>query len=209
MQSLKKKLLTILSLSLFIVLAGNYNVLAKMEENGENSNNACEVLTSEEPMLNKEYVNENNEIIYKNRNGKNGFISVTFSFLKERKITRLREILNDLNFDYKESKYETNRKQTLFTVKVPSTLIITKNFKDWINLVELSYDFSREFIQELKYWDGWDYDRNTFGYDTTSKDNADIVEAIAIIGGYKSSYKILKSTEISFFGYRLSCLGIE
>lgn len=59
MQSLKKKLLTILSLSLFIVLAGNYNVLAKMEENGENSNNACEVLTSEEPMLNKEYVNEN------------------------------------------------------------------------------------------------------------------------------------------------------
>ena len=55
MQSLKKKLLTILSLSLFIVLAGNYNVLAKMEENGENSNNACEVLTSEEPMLNKEY----------------------------------------------------------------------------------------------------------------------------------------------------------
>lgn len=35
MQSLKKKLLTILSLSLFSVLAGNYNVLAKMEENGE------------------------------------------------------------------------------------------------------------------------------------------------------------------------------
>lgn len=63
MQSLKKKLLTILSLSLFIVLAGNYNVLAKMEENGENSNNACEVLTSEEPMLNKEYVNENGETV--------------------------------------------------------------------------------------------------------------------------------------------------
>lgn len=65
MRSLKKKLLTILSLSLslFIVLAGNYNVLAKMEENGKNSNNACGVLTSEEPILNKEYVNENGETV--------------------------------------------------------------------------------------------------------------------------------------------------
>lgn len=138
----------------------------------------------------KEYVDENGDIVHKNRNGKNGFISVTFSFRKDRKIKRLREILNNLKFEYKEKKYETEKNQTLFTVKVPSDLLITKNFNEWIKLDELSYDFSREFINELKNWDGWDYNNNTFGYDTVNKNNADIVEIIGIIGGYKTSYNV-------------------
>lgn len=145
----------------------------------------------------REYIDENGKIINKNRNGKNGFISTTFSFKKERKINRLVEILKELNFEYTLANYENNKEQTLITVKVPNDLIISKSFNDWITLEELTYDFSREFINELKYWDGWDYENPTFGYDTTNQENAKLVEIIGFIGGYKTSFNIQKSNEIN------------
>lgn len=145
----------------------------------------------------KEYTNEDGKVINKNRNGKNGFISTTFSFKKERKINRLVEILKELNFEYTLVNYENNKEQTLITVKVPNDLIISKSFNDWITLEELTYDFSREFINELKYWDGWDYENPTFGYDTANQENAKLVEIIGFIGGYKTSFNIQKSNEIN------------
>ncbi len=120
----------------------------------------------------------------KNRNGnKNGMITVTFTFSKERKIKKLKELLLNLNFTFRETKY----KKHFFSIKIPKNLIISKSFKDWVNLNHINYSWAQEFLEELKYWDGWDYNNISFGYDTTNKDNIDIVEIIASFSGYKSS----------------------
>ena len=98
----------------------------------------------------------------KNRNGnKNGMITVTFTFSKERKIKKLKELLLNLNFTFRETKY----KKHFFSIKIPKNLIISKSFKDWVNLNHINYSWAQEFLEELKYWDGWDYNNISFGYE--------------------------------------------
>lgn len=127
---------------------------------------------------------DNNDGKNKNRNGrKTNCISVTFSFSKERKIKRMQYLLENLGFSYTQKKYD----KELFTIKVPMENIITKSFKDWVNLEDISGNWAKEFILELKEWDGWDYNNISFGYDTTNKDNMDMVEMIGCLSGTRSS----------------------
>lgn len=57
------KKMVIVTISLCILFTGKYNVLAKIKGKEKISNNACGILSVEEPILNKEYINENGEIV--------------------------------------------------------------------------------------------------------------------------------------------------
>jgi len=143
--------------------------------------------------IKREYVREDGKTIYKNQNGnRSNKISIVFNFVKDRKIIRMRKLLDDLHLEYSESIYKNDRNNdaVTFRVLVEKEMVISKSFNDWVNLEEISYDWSRQFCEELKYWDGWDYNNPTFGYDTIDKENADLVEIIGTIGGYKTSHSI-------------------
>lgn len=132
------------------------------------------------------------------RNGKNsGNISCTFTFTKERKITRLLDILDLLRLDYTIT-HLTDKNKTTIVVKVPTDKLLSKNFKDWVDLKTVTTEFALDFIDELKNWDGWDYGHPSYGYDTTVPDNMDIVQAIATMSGIKS----MRSIYVSKRGYK-------
>jgi len=104
----------------------------------------------------------------------------TFSFLKSRKIERLKEILKEAGVEY--STYQDgNRGHTGFYLKSPLPLI--KDFS-WVKLDEKSANWCQEFIEELSYWDATRRSDTRFKYDTTDKTSADIVQAVATLAGY-------------------------
>lgn len=104
----------------------------------------------------------------------------TFSFKKERKQQRLENILDACGFEY--SKYKDgNRGHSGYYVK--SKIRLHKNF-DWINLSLVSQVWCQQFIEELSYWDATRRTETRFKFDTTNKNVADKVQAIAILAGY-------------------------
>lgn len=118
-----------------------------------------------------------------------GCREVQFSFVKERKILRMRHILNECNFDFSEN---PQGNKTRFIVKVPISLQITKLFSDWVRLQDISYTWGKEFIGELALWDGSvdeKYPRRIY-YSSKNKSNIDIVQAIASLSGFASTYMI-------------------
>lgn len=140
------------------------------------------------------------KIKHKFKNGNySGLIQTTFDFRKTRKQNRFRELIKKLGYQYQEVSYiRTDGKPTIkFSVQVPRKLIISKYFNDWINLNNVSSSWCKEFINELKNWDGWDYNRSTIGWDTTEELNVDIVEIISTIAGYKCSRGIQEYTSES------------
>lgn len=137
----------------------------------------------------RESIDSSGNIIYRNRNGKRGFISCSFSFSKQRKIKRFKEIISLLGFSMYESPKDLRGRYT-FSVKVPTELYPTKLFKDWVTLEDISKEWAEEFLLELKHWDGWDYGDTSFGYDTSVSENADSVEMISCLSGISCSRRL-------------------
>lgn len=127
----------------------------------------------------------------------------TFSLKKERKIERLRSILDKLGWEYSEYKDE-NRGNLGFYIKALRPLL--KDFS-WVELDCKSVEWCQEFIEELSYWDATRRTKTRFKFDTTNKQVADTVQAIAVMAGYnclmtkfvdnrKESYKDVYSLSI-------------
>ena len=118
---------------------------------------------------------------------RSGCHTVSFTFAKQRKIDRLISILDDLDFEYSLSDYD-KRGRRCFRVKVPTTFILTKNFKDWvIDYSRLGYDWCHEFIEEMSNWDGSvRKDTGSYYYSSTVEDNTEVVQTIASLCGYKT-----------------------
>jgi hypothetical protein len=128
-------------------------------------------------------------IQYENKKSKK--YQVSFSFVKERKIKRMLDIINSLNYQYKEVK--CNGKKRRFLV-YPENVNIYKNFYDWIDITKISKKFANNFINELSYWDGsrkelYKYKKRLY-YSTSNKLNADIVQIIATLSNYVHSKSI-------------------
>lgn len=104
----------------------------------------------------------------------------TFSFKKERKQQRLKEILGDCGYEYSEYK-DGNRGHIGYYVK--SKIKLHKHF-DWVDLSLVSKEWCRKFIEELSYWDATRRTDTRFKFDTTNREVADKVQAISILAGY-------------------------
>lgn len=115
-----------------------------------------------------------------------------FTFSKKRKIKRFLSYLTMVGIVPK-IRYEnhdvinTNRKpRTLFMFHWPEHIPYSKVFYDVLDLSKFTKETAKQFIEEITFWDGWDYGKNTIGYDTTVKANADFVMAVATIAGYRT-----------------------
>lgn len=115
---------------------------------------------------------------------------VSFTFSKERKVSRFLMICNKLNFNVKEcnpTEPSGNSKgKRSFKVDVPLELFVNmKNF-DWVDLSSVSSSWCEQFIEELSKWDGHipsDNKAKYIYYSSTVKSNVEKVQAIASLCG--------------------------
>ena len=115
-----------------------------------------------------------------------GTLPMRFPTLKkERKIKRLEELLDKLNFNYTKSTYE---KGNSYRIEVPFTKDLSKTF-NWVDLTNVSSKWCRSFIEELQYWSGSLVRKNTIVYSSVLKENVDMIQAIASMGGVRTHYK--------------------
>ena len=107
-------------------------------------------------------------------------------FTKQRKIDRFLMIMQNAGIQYTEiHDGRGNSNYRRFTYFLPSN--ITKNLSDYFNIVDFEYSCAREFIDEVKNWDGYVGPKNQYIYYSSKiKDNVDFVSAVATLGGYSS-----------------------
>lgn len=122
--------------------------------------------------------------------GEKGTLMYAFRFKRKRKIEHFKEILGQVGYKYSVS-YDKNGVCS-FLVRVPVEEAPSKNFSDWVDLTKISENWCREFIDEMKLWDGSTNGINTIRFDTVEKSNADMVCAIACLGGLKTFQAIQK-----------------
>jgi ribonucleotide reductase beta subunit family protein with ferritin-like domain len=104
-----------------------------------------------------------------------------FSFKKERKIERMKWILDNIGCDYTITK--SKQGYTLFNVW--TDMEFDKKF-NWVNLNEITSDWGKEFIKELRHWDGAKAQNSkAVRYINSNKKAIDKVMAIATISGYQ------------------------
>lgn len=111
----------------------------------------------------------------------NGY-PIRFSFKKIRKKERLEKICIDGGFKFTYSRHKSGYHS--FWVICPKVM-----FKDfnWIDLSKIDLTWGREFLNELKYWDGvFKNERNLIKYSSSDIDCINKVSAITSICGYKS-----------------------
>lgn len=106
------------------------------------------------------------------------------SFKKDRKINRFLEIINRSGIEYTEintSRVDYKR----YTFSMPKT--VTKKLNTHFNL-DFSYNGAREFIDEIKNWDGH-ITKEYIYYSSIDIDNTNFVSAVATLGGYNAKQK--------------------
>lgn len=107
---------------------------------------------------------------------------IRFSLKKERKIIRLKDILDQTGFKYTISDKD-ERGYINFWVNPEGVCSFEKDFS-WVNY-ERSCAWYRDFILELENWDGC-RKNNTTVYSSTNKTCIDQVQSFAAICGYKT-----------------------
>ena len=105
---------------------------------------------------------------------------IRFSFSKERKINRLKDILNDCKLEYKIYPLKDGRVE--FNIWCNSELV-NKDF-DWVDTNDLCSNWCCEFIEELSHWDSNIRGDGRIKFDTTNPKVIDKVELIALSAGY-------------------------
>lgn len=114
----------------------------------------------------------------------NGNTYIDIAFKKERKINRLKEILNNLNIDYKISIQKSNIAMTHFYFEYNNAF---KEFPiEWIEKSTLNQ--KKLIIDEILQWDGNSVpNRKQIEYSTKLKHNADFIQTIAHCCGLTST----------------------
>ena len=118
---------------------------------------------------------------------------IQFSFSKERKINRFKQIVNACGYNYNEVK-PTKKKANVklrrrFLVRAPHG--ITKNLYAICPIEKVSLEFVNDFIAELVQWDG-STKHNILYWSGTNKKDADYIQAICSLAGVTVSHNIQK-----------------
>jgi hypothetical protein len=156
-------------------------------------NNNTKILTPYEKLMiafqaDGSYIGGNSKKHRKYRNGnRSGYIALIFCLTKKRKINRLLKILIEGKYKFKV-KVNKHGKTKVY-VWINKNLNISKYFKDIFDLKNKSLEWHKDFIHEVCQWDGHEYE-NCIGYDTTEKLNADFVQSVSVLCGYRTHYSI-------------------
>jgi hypothetical protein len=116
----------------------------------------------------------------------------TFTFNKERKIQRLKEICNNLNIGVS---IKTKNNQIVISGRLPDETPYVELIKDfsYLNLNEIDTDFAEKFIEEISQWDSHKT-KNSIAYYNTNEKAIDIVQILALISN-KSTNKAINRTK--------------
>lgn len=121
-----------------------------------------------------------------------------FSFIlgKERKIERLKSLLDELSITYKESlrsNGQTSINASLSGLVTYEDILKVKDF-GYINIEDVSKEWGEQFIEELAHWDSHLRD-GVISYYNTSEESIDKVSAIALLSGYSTNKNINRTAE--------------
>lgn len=103
-----------------------------------------------------------------------------FHFKRIDKIERLERILSHLDINY--SKYTCADESTRFDIP-KQNLELIKDFS-WVDFKAISYEWIREFIDELMNWDG-SRSSDMLRYVTTNQNCYDVVIALGVMANYR------------------------
>lgn len=125
-----------------------------------------------------------------------GFKRTSFTFSKQRKIERLKGILNECGFEYNILGPYNKKQEYVFDVKVPDEY--RKKYFNWIDLSNINYSWCVDFIEELSHWDGSiDNENNSLvKYGSVVKENREIAQIIAALSGYRTTIGIYKNPKL-------------
>ena len=125
--------------------------------------------------------------------------TLEFNFSKERKINRLKEILDSLNIGYKivqtdsgKLSSKNNKWKDEYVVYVKSYKKPYKKLSEWVNFENKSSNWCKEFVDEVSNWDGHvrkDLDEY-IEFDNTDYDSVNIVYTASVLSGYKTRFSI-------------------
>src|SRR5699024_10102460 len=102
---------------------------------------------------------------------------------KERKKERLREILDKTNVRYSENK---RGEYSVFGLHLEGEPKDTFKKFTWVLNRKKDKKWCEDFIDELLNWDGYKSETEMC-YNSTDEYNADIVEMVAILAGYRTN----------------------
>jgi len=121
----------------------------------------------------------------------------SFSLKKERKINRVKELLDSLEVGYFE---RVNSRSGMIVISArldDFSDVLPHQVKDfsWVDVENVSSEWAEAFIKELALWDGSGREgTDSFVYYNTNEGAVDVVQALCAIGGY-SSVKGVNRTE--------------
>ena len=110
-------------------------------------------------------------------------------FSKERKINKWLDITKNFTGELIENKSDTRlnktrRKWSILLEGYENKK--AKHLNQCFSLKDFSEQSAKEFIEEVINWDGWIDESGLIGYDSTDKENASFVSAVATLAGYSS-----------------------
>lgn len=117
--------------------------------------------------------------------GKEGGYTHSIALTKLRKKERLEKILKELNIEFIKSQAE-NSHEVVYKLRYNHDF----DYKElsWVDVKNKSALWCRQFIEEVSKWDGYQNTiKESFGYCSTNKKAIDIVQMVAILGGYRTS----------------------
>ncbi len=117
-----------------------------------------------------------------------GTIPVRFTFTKERKINRLRQILDELGWPFATTQRTDG--QTQIKVDVPVEHKPSKLLRDWVDISDKTSGWCREFLDELIQWDGYippEGEAYYRYYSSIEEANIDTIQMIAVLCGHHVS----------------------
>lgn len=142
---------------------------------------------------------------------KTGTFSVRFSFSKEPKINKLKDLCVDLGISCVEIKpsLDKNKPRRNFNVYIPfrylgSLEMKPKLFTNWFSLNQFNEQKAREFIEELSLWDSHvhykgDGSKGYITYYTKEQTNAEFIKILCTFAGYVYSSGIREDNRSETF----------
>lgn len=114
-----------------------------------------------------------------------------FEFSKERKIARMRELLNRLQVVFSEGvKNKKTGKTVTFNIRrenMPELILVTADRKFTHDVFRLTRELMGVFESEIWLWDG--FAKKNTSYASAYKNNADIVQAVCLLTGRRAKVR--------------------
>ena len=130
--------------------------------------------------------------------------AITFTFVKQRKIDRLKDLLDQLRMTYKTSTYSRKgREEVVIRVVAEDANLLrpylteTKDFKQI--LLNLPQQDLEVLVDEVQHWDGTVRGNGDVVFDTTSKSACEFIQTVCALVGKKTNYNTYE--KVTSYGY--------